>query len=497
MLLSLRFPGAGFGKDMVTDMEFDLTKPYCRYFNEICSIPHGSGNEKALSDRLAAFATECGLGYMQDALWNVVIYKPASAGYEDHPGVVIQAHMDMVCEKTPESDHDFEKDPLALYTQGDHLRARGTTLGADDGMGCAYMLAILADDTLMHPYLECCFTTQEETGLVGAQALKPEYFKARRLINLDGAGEYKTYMGMGGGEQVTLIKPVTWEDNDKPAYRLCVSGLLGGHSGGMIDKERANAAKLAARVLCRMEQEGIRFQLAGFAGGTKHNVIMPEAEALFVTDENPEQIQRIVECAAHEIAAEYEQSDPDIRICVKPAEPAQRRLTERDSEDLIHLLYLLPNGLLARSPAVEGEPPVTSANTGVVRLDESEAEIVISARSGLECALEELKRQVTLLGELYGAAASYSGYYPGWKYEAESELRETMKQVFESIYHKPLACLIGHGGNECGVFKKMFPEMEIVTSGAIYGNIHTTEEFLDLASFDRSWTLLTRFLEAL
>ncbi len=478
-------------------MEFDLTKPYCHYFNEICKIPHGSGNEKALSDRLVAFAKECGLDYMQDELWNVVIYKPASAGYEDHPGVVIQAHMDMVCEKVPESGHDFEKDPLALYTEGDHLRAQGTTLGADDGMGCAYMLAILADDTLAHPYLECCFTTQEETGLVGAQSLKPEYFKARRLINLDGAGEYKTYMGMGGGEQVTLTKPVTWEGNDKPAYRLRVSGLLGGHSGGMIDKERANAGKLAARVLCALKREGICFYLTGLNGGTKHNVIMPEAEAVFVTDADPDRIRRIVETCGGEIAAEYEQSDPDIRITVEPAEPVRRRLTERDNADLMHLLYLLPCGLVARNPAVEGEPPVTSVNVGVISLDGTQAKIGVSARSGLECAVEELKRQVTLLGELYGAAATYSGYYPGWKYEAESELRETMKQVFESLYQKPLACLIGHGGNECGVFKKMFPEMEIVTSGAIYGKIHTTEEFLDLASFDRSWVLLTRFLEAL
>ena len=170
------------------DMEFDLTKPHCYYFNEIAKIPHGSKNEKRLSDWIVDFAKAHGLRYVQDDMYNVVIYKDATKGYEDHPGVIVQAHIDMVCEKTPESTHNFETDPLELYVEGTHLRAKGTTLGGDDCMGAAYMLDILSDEKLEHPYLECCFTTQEENGLFGAMALKPEYFKARRLINLDGAG---------------------------------------------------------------------------------------------------------------------------------------------------------------------------------------------------------------------------------------------------------------------------------------------------------------------
>lgn len=248
-------------------MEFDLTKPYCYYFNEICKIPHGSGQEKQLSDWLVAFARAHALPVIQDELWNVIIYKPASPGYETHPGVILQAHMDMVCEKTEGCSHDFLKDPLELYVEEDLLRAKGTTLGADDGMGCAYMLAVLADSSLSHPYLECCFTTQEEVGLVGAQALKPEYFKARRMINLDGAGEYKTYMSMGGGEQITLKRPINWEVNRMPAYGLEISGLLGGHSGGMIDRERANAGKLAARILSCFLQNGMKLRLVKLQGG--------------------------------------------------------------------------------------------------------------------------------------------------------------------------------------------------------------------------------------
>ena len=478
-------------------MEFDLKKPYCFYFNEICKIPHGSGNEKALSDWLVAFAKDHGLDWVQDEFLNVVIYKSASPGWEDHPTVVIQAHMDMVCEKVPESTHDFENEPLELYVEGDHLRARGTTLGADDGMGCAYMLAILADPALNHPALECCFTTGEETGLIGAQGLKKEFFKGRRLINLDGASEYRTYMSMGGGEQVTLTMPVQWETCDAPAYRLTISGLLGGHSGGMIDKERANAGKLMARLLRLLNEEGEGIRLAALRGGTKHNVIIPEAETVIATEMPEEKLTALVTRFRTAVREEYELSDPDIEVSLAPAEKAGKVLTASCGENLVKLLNLLPYGLQAKNLVLEGCPPITSVNVGVIALKEEEAVIGVSARSALESAVEDLKDRVILLGSLFGASAQCSGYYPGWKYEAQSPLREIMKKVFFELYHEPLKCLVGHGGNECGVFKKMFPEMDIVTSGAIYGNIHGPQEFLDLASFDRAWILLTRLIAAL
>lgn len=479
-------------------MEFDLTKPYCYYFQEICRIPHGSRQEKRLSDWLTSFAKEHSLSYIQDELGNVVIYKPASPGYETHPGVILQAHMDMVCEKVEGCCHDFLKDPLELYVEGDHLRARGTTLGADDGMGCAYMLAVLADSALPHPYLECCFTTQEEVGLVGAQALKPEYFKARRMINLDGAGEYKTYMSMGGGEQITLTRPVRREENRGAAYSLEIDGLLGGHSGGMIDKERANAGKLAARFLSFFLRNGVDVRLSTLQGGTKHNVIMNHARAVFASEADEERIEALAARCGREVREEYELSEPLIRVRLEREENVSLVLAQEDSRDIISLISLLPSGLLARNMAVSDQPPMTSVNLGILDIrEEGDAVIGISARSALESAISELKSRVTCLGELFGAGAAYSGYYPGWKYEAKSELREIMKRVFSELYQKPLNCLVGHGGNECGVFKKMHPDMDIVTSGAIYGNIHSTEEFLDLASFDRSWVLLTELLKAL
>lgn len=478
-------------------MEFDLRKSYCYYFNEICRIPHGSGNEKELSDWLVAFAKENGLEYIQDECWNVVIYKKAAADYEDHPGVIIQAHMDMVEAKVPGSTHDFTKEPLELYVDGDYLRAKDTTLGADDGMGCAYMLAILADKTLRHPYLECCFTTQEETGLVGAQALKPEYFKARRLINLDGAGEYQTYMSMGGGQQMLLGRQLTYRRNDAPTYKLEVKGLLGGHSAGVIDQERANAGKLLARVLCELEHKGAELFLASLGGGEKHNIIMPDAQATVATWTEEEKLRQILTRCSREIAEEYELSDPNIEIVLTGQAVEPEVLERQDGLGLMRLLFLLPYGMISRNITLPDCPPVTSVNVGTVCVADGRAEIGVSIRSSLETALRDMETHIRLLGELFGYTCQCSGYYPGWKYTPESEMREILKTVFFELYGIPLACLVGHGGNECGVFQKMHPDMDIVTSGAIYGNIHAPGEYLDLASFDRNWTLLTKYLEAL
>lgn len=479
-------------------MKFDLGKPYCYYFNEISKIPHGSTNEKQLSDWIVSFAKKRGLSYIQDDLFNVIVYKPATAGYETHQGVIIQAHMDMVCEKEAWSDHDFLTDPLQLYIEGTHLKAKGTTLGADDGMGCAYMLAILDDDTLSHPFLECCFTTQEEVGLVGALNLKPEYFKARQLINLDGAHEYRTYTSMGGGERVSLTKRVAFSPVAKPVYRLKIEGLLGGHSAGMIDKERANAGKLIARVLYELIQNGLTLHLISIKSGEKHNIITSEAEAVFACDSPKNEIEKYITIQKQAIAESYEFSDPNISILInEDVQGGQWGITAQESASVIKLLYLLPYGEIAKSTVI-ADLPIASSNLGIVYLSEGkEISIVLSIRSALDSWINEMKGQIQLLGQLFGFDADASGYYPGWKYEKDSPLREKMCEVFEEVYNRPLDCLAGHGGNECGVFKKMHPDMDIVTSGAIYGLIHTTKEFLDLESFDRSYAFLTHFLTRL
>lgn len=475
-------------------MTFDLSKPYCYYFNEICKIPHGSGNEKQLSDWLVAFAKERGFDVVQDELGNVVIYAPAAPGYEDHPGVILQAHMDMICEKVPGSTHDFTKDPLELYVDGTHLRARGTTLGGDDGMGVAYMLAVLDDKTLGRPALECCFTVQEEVGLIGALALKKEWFHFRRLINFDGAGEVRTYMSMGGGLRTTVHKPLTWAEDTAPAYAIHISGLLGGHPGKYIDTERANADKLAARLLYRFQLEGAALRLGDFHGGTG-SVITDSAEVVFTSALPAEKLNATLEAVQKEIAEEYEFSDPDIQIVMEPA-ACTRTIPAATSDEIVKMLYLMPFGLKARSMAIK-DLPIASINLGSVKVGEEELVAVLSPRSALDSWLYELARQVELIASLFGATVVRDRYYPGWKYEKESPLREIMKDVFQKHFGKPLACLAGHGGNECGVFKKMYPDMDIVTSGSIYVLNHTPEEYLDLESFDRTYGFLLDFLRAL
>ena len=490
-------------------MEFDLKKPHCYYFNEICKIPHGSGNEKALSDWIVAFAKERGLSFLQDEMWNVVIYKQATPGYETHPGVIIQGHMDMVCEKTPESGHHFETDPLDLYVDGTHLRARGTTLGGDDCMGVAYMLDILSDETLEHPYLECCFTVQEETGLFGARALKPEYFKARRLINLDGAGEYRTYTTLAGSRNLTIEKKITRSSAPGAAWRLRVEGLLGGRTGDDISKERANAGKLLARALYAFHVDGIAFRLVSLTSSNKKSGIPPEGEAVFVTEETAERLKEALDAVRAAVADEYEFSDAGIRFELEPYDVPTERLSEgepdrktvcaasaEESLELTELLYLLPYGVFGRFLQLEGLP-YASANLGRIETTDDAVVIRYAARSPFESCMKEAEQTAGLLCERLNAEIVGKDDYYGYRYRADSPLRGTMDRVFLEQYGKPLAHVAAHGGNECGAFAHMFPDMDIVTSGAIYAKHHTPEEYLDLESFDRSIRFLKAFLAAL
>ena len=476
-------------------MEFDITKPHCYYFNEICKIPHGSKNEKQLSDWIVQFAKDHKLSYIQDSMWNVVIYKPATPGYEDHPGVIIQAHIDMVCEKTPESTHNFETDPLELYVEGTHLRARGTTLGADDCMGAAYMLDILSDETLAHPYLECCFTVQEEIGLFGAQALKPEYFKARRLINLDGAGEYRTYTTLAGSRNMTIEKPLTITKAEGRAYCLGVHGLLGGRTGDDIGKERANAGKLAARALYHFYKAGISFRIGQFTSANKKSGIASDADVVFYTEAPAEKMEKALEEVKKAVAEEYEFSDPDIRITLQEGE-GNMAASKEESLQLVELLYLLPFGVMARFLPLDGLPSY-SANLGKIVTENGIVTISYAARSPFESYMEEAEYTVSILCEKCGARLVGKNDYYGYRYLKNSPLRDTMDKVFLEMYGKPLLHVAAHGGNECGAFKHMFPEMDIVTSGAIYAKHHTPEEYLDLESFDRSIRFLKAFLQAL
>lgn len=476
-------------------MEFDLSKPQCYYFNEIAKIPHGSNNEKELSDYLVAFAKKLNLKYMQDDMYNVIIYKPATVGYETAPALMLQAHMDMVCEKNKDSDHDFMKDPLKLKVEDGILRADKTTLGADDGTGVAYMMAILADPKLPHPPLECVFTVQEETGLYGAMNLKAKDISAHRMVSLDGGGETSTLLSSAGGCRDRVVKKLAWQENDLPTYQLSVLGLLGGHSGGEIHKEKGNANKLVIRLIKEAILKGADITLVSYNGGLKENAIPREADVIFVSSTPKAVLEQYFNDSAVNIKTELAFSDAGFKINFSEQAKADRCLSTACNSEVIDLVYLLPNGFKARSMAIEGLT-LTSLNLGVVTTKEDEIELAISIRSALKSSIDNLINEIACLCEAFKATYSIHAFYPGWNYSEVSPMRDTLAKVVKDIYDIDLVLIAAHGGTECGVFKAMYDDMDIVSIGPKSKFIHTPDEELDLASFDRTYKLLTTFVSA-
>ncbi|MBQ8995396.1 MAG: beta-Ala-His dipeptidase [Oscillospiraceae bacterium] len=468
-------------------MEFDLTKKQCFYFNEISRIPRGSGNEKAVSDYIVSFAKERGLAYKQDEVWNVIVDKPATPGYEGAPTLVIQAHTDMVNEKNKGVEHDFEKDPLDLYVDGDLLRARGTTLGADDGYGVAYMLAILDNEELEHPALSCVFTTMEEIGLIGAGNLKPEDVHGSRYINLDAGGEVGTYVSSAGGATAVMTLPLEKEKNDRPAYLLSIRGLKGGHSGAMIHLELGNANLLLVRALQELKKNGADVQLVSFNGGMQYNAVPREADALFVSGADFDRLSELVSATEKDLKAELEFSDPDVRLELSRAE-AEDRLTQRCSDSFLNFVFLMPDGMKHRSMVIE-DLTVSSLNAGVVTTKEDEIVIEDLIRSALESHTETLIEQLNVLADLLGWKVEIKNRITGWGFNAVSPLREILKGVLaeRGIEMQEMAT---HGGLECGVFKGLRPDLDIITYGPVAEGEHTPDESLDLASFDRAYEIL-------
>ena len=472
-------------------MEFDLNKRYCYWFNELCKIPHGSRNEKQLSDYIVQFAKDHGLPYTQDEVFNVIIDKEASPGYEDSEPLILQAHMDMVCEKNKDCDHDFLKDGLDLYVDGDLLKAKGTTLGADDGTGVAYMLAILEDDTLEHPKLSCIFTTMEEIGLLGASALKPEDIHAHRMVSLDGGGECHTLLSSAGGGTAIVSRKISYEPNSDPCIALEVKGLLGGHSGGDIHLEKGNANKIAARMIKEAQLAGFKVGLVSFNGGMKDNAIPREATAV-MTCSDPEGLKNFFKEKEKEIWKELEFSDAGFKAELKDVN-SDTKLIASDSDNVIDMLFLFPNGFRNRSMVIEGLT-TASLNLGVVKTDDDTIEIDALVRAALDSHTEDLLDQIKVLSSLMGWDYTVMGKYPGWSYSEHSPLRDIFRKVCENN-GKELNISAAHGGCECGVFKGLDPEIDIISFGPITRYIHTPDEELDLGSFERSYGLLCEIIK--
>ena len=469
----------------------DSSIPIMRFFEEISAIPRGSGNEEGISRYLAGFAGKRGLRFVRDALNNVVIYKPGSVGREEEAPLMLQAHMDMVCEQRSGLRHDFARDPLRLRPEGNLLRAEGTTLGADDGVGVSWMLAILDDASLSHPPLECVFTVSEETGMAGAMGLGKGLISARRMIGLDGHGETSTCVTSSGGRRLTVRCPVGYAENSAPCWSLTVEGLRGGHSGGCIDQGLGNAVKLGFRILYQLLERSVDIRIAGISGGAKMNAIPRQFAVLFASEYPAPRLERYAYAIAAELKDELSETEPGLSIRLESAQRASAALTREDSGALITMGYLLPDGVLARSPRLG--IPTASLNIGVVEQKEGSVDFDCLLRSPNRSAREDMSRSLEAVSSIFGGYIQLVSDYDGWPYAEASPLREALRNVLREKGEE-LTEEASHGGLETGVFKGRYPEMDIITYGPRMSGCHTPDEALELDSFLRSYQNLVRLI---
>lgn len=470
------------------------------YFEELSRIPRGSGDEKAVSDFLVAFARERHLDVMQDGALNVRIRKPGTPGYENSPGVVIQGHMDMVCEKAPGVVHDFQKDPIRLRVEDDMVWATGTTLGGDDGIAVAMGLAVLASKDLPHPPVELLVTTSEETGMDGAHALDPGEVAGKTLINIDSEEEGILTVSCAGGCSARITIPVRYEklNSDHAVFAVTVKDLKGGHSGIEIHKGRANANKLLARLLDRLNGE-LELAVCSVNGGSKHNAIAREAQAVVAVRRADEaRLRELARSLEAEFRDEYKAADPDIRVLVDaPGTVPGEAMTRKSGGDVINFLYLIPNGVQSMSMDIEGLVE-SSLNLGVIQTKEGSVEIISSIRSAVGSIKRNLFHTIESIANLTNGKVAEESGYPEWRYNPNSKIRELLVETYEKLFGaKPLVNAI-HAGLECAIFDEKFGgEMDMISFGPTMFGVHTAEEHLSIPSTQRTWQLLRETLKAL
>lgn len=467
------------------------------YFEEICKIPHGSGNTRQISDYLKAFADEHGLYCRQDELNNIVMIKEASKGYEDHAPVLLQGHMDMVAVKDADCTLDMTKDGLQLEILGDCLSAKGTSLGGDDGIAVAFGLALLAGEEYRHPRIELILTVDEEVGMEGAAGLTVDDLTAKRMINLDQEEEKMFIVGCAGGARIDIRKKTETESVKGLLCKLKISGLQGGHSGQEINKERGNAICLMGRLLAAL-QEKTPVYLKEVNGGTADNAIPNEVCAEIVVSEWTEDIAAFMEEKFCGLKAEFAGKEDGLKCELQVgAEHALIAVCSRkDSEKWIHLLNVIPHGVIANSVKMKGLVE-TSLNPGILNVSAAEGMVSTSVRSSNTAAKEALINQLKSLAALCDATVGIRGDYPGWDYDPDSPLREKMVSIYEEMYGvKPQIEAI-HAGLECGIFQSKIPGLDCVSIGPDMQDIHTTRETLSIPSVQRVWKFLLKVLESL
>lgn len=469
------------------------------YFEEICKIPHGSGNTKQISDYIVSVAVEHNLKYVQDEVNNVIIYKAGSKGFEDKEPVILQGHMDMVCEKNFETDarFDFETDPLKLAIMDDYVFARGTTLGGDDGIGVAFMLALLTDDSIICPPLECVFTVDEETGMQGAHALDVSLLSGKKLINLDHEDEGVILTSCAGGKKAELYLPILREEKKGIKYNIVICGLLGGHSGTEIDKYRGNANLFMGRLLQFLETR-VPFNLVSLNGGLQDNAIPRECNAEIIVDENnTDKLEGIFAEFEKTLKNEYRTVEKNMMIyCENDDEATEKVLTGDSLHKVIFLLMTLPDGVQRMSPDTDNLVQ-TSSNVGIIKLSKEKFEVYISIRSSVTSEKVALSTKIKYLIETIGGNYSEDGDYPAWEYIEESELRSAAIRSYRRVCGKDPEVIGIHAGLETGVFYNKIENLDIIALGPEVLDIHTPKERLNILSVEKLYSVILDLLKYL
>lgn len=464
------------------------------YFEDICSIPHGSGNMNKISQYCVDFAKEHQLEYMVDEMKNVIIIKEATPGYENAEPIILQGHLDMVCEKRPDKEKDFLTEGLDLCTDGKLIWADGTTLGGDDGIAVAYCLALLAAKDLQHPRLEVVLTVDEETGLYGAEAIDLSMLKGKKLINLDSEEEGVFTVGCAGGVTLTCDIPVFTEDVEGEVYELKVTGLLGGHSGVEIHKGRGNSNVILGRVLLAIGQK-MGLDIIKMEGGSKDNAIPRHSVAqVLIPAEEGAKFEALVKEQEEILKNELHASDAGIRLELTAKGEGNVEVLDATSKvTALHALNNIPNGIQAYSMDMEGLVE-TSLNMGIMSMDGENLKMSFAVRSSIESAKQYLTDKVLMFVDMLGGSCELKGDYPGWAYNPKSDLRETFVKVYREMYESEPVVEAIHAGLECGLFTKKIDGLDSISVGPNMHNVHTSEETLEVDSVQRTWGFLCRVI---
>lgn len=469
-----------------------------KYFREITLVPRPSKKEEKIVQYLIDFATSNQLKHKVDKVGNVVIYKPATAGYENRKTVVLQSHVDMVCEKNSDKEFDFDHDPIEVKIENGWVKANGTTLGADDGIGMACQLAILADNSLKHGPIECLFTIDEETGLTGAFELDANLLEGRILLNLDSEDEGELFIGCAGGKDTVIELPYSKEDTPSSyvAYEISVGGLKGGHSGDDIHRGLGNANKILNRILWEAVRAN-QIRISFMEGGNLRNAIAREAKARFVVAPDQEQSFKVLfEQLSADIKNEFHIADPGLAITLQKLEQSPDKvLQSKDQHNLLNSLYACPHGVIAYSQTIPGFVE-TSTNLASIRMKEDHFLIATSQRSSVESAKDDVANMVRSVFEMVGARVRHTDGYPGWTPNPDSKIREITESAYNQLFEMAPKVKAIHAGLECGIIGDKYPGMDMISYGPTIKGAHSPDERIEIASVQKFWDLTLEVLKS-